>query len=369
MYPLEVAISPDLETSADRTVMWARPRPVAPARRDRSTCVLRTIGPPVPAGLRGPVVDGRYRLVAPLKRGGMGELYAAEHLGTGRRVAVKLLRAPWCHDIVARQRLRREAQAGARVDHPHVVDTLDFGVTPEGLCYLVMELLYGEDLYTTLQRERRMPVARATGMMRQICAALAAAHAAGIVHRDLKPANCFRVGFRGVEDFLKIVDFGLAHDTVSKEAGEGPLTAAGTVLGTSYYMPPEQVTGGPVDHRVDIHACGVLFYQMVTGRPPFRGPTAAETFRQILTDDPPSARDACPELSPAFDLLIRTALAKRRESRFQSVDEFAVAVAALPDLRRGSARPINRGLRCWAGVCRTAVLPATAVLAAMAAVR
>lgn len=304
---------------------------------------------PVPT-LVDTVLDGRYRLVRQLKAGGMGEIYAAEHVDTHRRVAVKVLRDPCGLDHVTRERFRLEARATSRIVHPHVVEMVDYGVTEAGVCYLVMELLYGEDLQATLRRELRLPLRRAAKIMVQICKALAAAHEQGIVHRDLKPGNCFRIGFRGVEDFIKVIDFGIAKKLHNLHDSDGdPLTAAGTVLGTIFYMPPEQATGGAIDHRVDIYAAGAVFYQLVTGHLPFRGRSPDETFRQILLNDPKPARELAPELDlpPAFDALIRKTLAKRPESRFGSADELAAAVAnlgGLDDARRASASTIAQQL-------------------------
>lgn len=361
------------ECATDRTVLWARPPDVAMGRDrdDRPTCCFTRAPRPRPAGLWGELLDGRYRLVTLLKRGGMGELYAAEHVTTGRRVAVKVLREAWYRDPIIRERLRREAAASARVAHPHIVETLDFGVTPEGLCYLVMELLYGEDLQATLRRQQRLSLARASAIMLQICGALAAVHAAGIVHRDVKPANCFRVGFKGVDDFMKLVDFGLARRVPPPGCEDSPLTAVGSVLGTSFYMSPEQVSGEVADHRADIYAAGVLLYQLVTGRPPFRGKGAAEIFRQILADPPPSARSCVPGLPPAFDELIHRAMAKHPDARFQAMDELIAAIATLPVIPVEIARtaPAISMPRPRFGRWLSAALPVAALLAALAAAR
>jgi serine/threonine protein kinase len=304
----------------------------------------------VPPTLVATVLDGRYRLVRQLKAGGMGEIYAAEHVDTHRRVAVKVLRDPCGLDHVSRERFRLEARATSRIVHPHVVEMIDYGVTEAGICYLVMELLYGEDLQATIRRELRLPLRRSAKILVQICKALGAAHALGIVHRDLKPGNCFRIGFKGIEDYIKLIDFGIAkrlHD--QHDSGGDPLTVAGTVLGTIFYMPPEQATGGAIDHRVDVYAAGAVFYQLVTGQVPFKGRSPDETFRKILIEEPRLARDIAPELDlpPAFDTLIRKALAKRPEARFASTDELAAAIAALgglDDARRASASMIAQQL-------------------------
>lgn len=317
----------------ERTHLW--PRPIAdPGPVDR-----------VPARPLGSILDDRYRLVTLLKRGGMAEIYAAEHVVTRRRVAVKLLRPRWRHHAEMGQRFRREARAIARVSHPNIIEIQDFGFDCEGSSYLVMELLHGEDLQATLRREGRLDLGRAVDIVQQICAALTAVHDAGLVHRDLKPANCFRTGVGGVADFIKLLDFGIVHQQVHRD-DEPLLTGAGAVLGTLYYMSPEQSAGGAIDHRVDVYATGVLLYQLITGALPFRGDTHHETMRQIQADDMPALRTVVPGLiaPAALETVLRTALAKRPESRFQSMAGLAAALAELrvpeprtpPHPRRGS---------------------------------
>lgn len=285
----------------------------------------------------GTLIDDRYRLVRLLRKGGMGEIYAGEHIHTHRRVAIKVLREPWSRDPVTRERFKREAQATSQIVHDHIVEMLDFGVTSDGACYLVMELLYGEDLQATLLREGRLPLRRAAAIVLQICSALAEAHRHGIIHRDLKPGNCFRTGFRGVQDFIKLVDFGIAkrlpraaedkHDSQENVA----LTIEGTILGTIFYMAPEQSTGGPIDHRIDVYAAGVVLFQLVTGKLPFRGNTSNDTYRMILSAEVPSARKMAPEaeLPAGIDELFRKALHKNPDKRFASMDELADAVATV----------------------------------------
>lgn len=333
---------------ADQTRLWSRHG--------------AAVGPvdPAPARVPGAVLDDRYRLVALLKRGGMAEIYAAEHVVTRRRSAVKLLRPCWHHDAEMGLRFRREAQAIARVTHPNIVEVLDFGVDSDGFGYLVMELLYGEDLQATLRREGRLSLARATDIVFQLCAALTAAHAAGLVHRDLKPANCFRAGFRDVEDYIKLVDFGIAHQRPPTAGdAEAPLTRAGMVLGTVYYMPPEQAAGDAIDHRVDVYATGVLLYQLITGALPFRGDTPAETMRRIHADDMPALRTAAPDLvaPAALEAILRTALAKRPESRFQSMAELAAALAGLRAVDFRDRPPVRRATSpAWLMVAAPLVL-------------
>jgi len=296
------------------------------------------------------VLDGRYRLVRQLKAGGMGEIFAAQHVDTQRRVAVKILRDPVGLDQVWRERFRLEARATSRIVHPHIVEMIDYGVTDSGTCYLVMELLYGEDLQATIGREVRLPLRRAAKILVQICKALAAAKKERVSYSEREYITFVAVSLKKKEDFIKVIDFGIAKKLTNPHDSDGdPLTAAGTVLGTIFYMPPEQATGGAVDHRVDIYAAGAVFYQLVTGHLPFKGRSPDETFRKILLDDPAPAHELVPELDlpPAFDSVIRKALAKRPESRFSTTDELAAAIAALGgqgDARRASASMIGQQL-------------------------
>ena len=285
-------LQPKFSDPAARTLLWVRPPAVAAA--------------PCGPGL----IDDRYRTVALMKRGGMAEVYAAEHVVTRRRVAIKRLRSCWSRDSDMCRRFHREAQVLARIDHPNVVEVVDFGVDHDGFGYLVMELLYGEDLQATLRREGRLSLVRTTEILLQICGALGAAHTAG-VHRDLKPVNCFRVGFRKVDDFIKLVDFGLGRRLGPCDHDNDPISRVGSVLGTVYYMAPEQAAGGAVDHRVDVYAAGVLLYQLVTGKLPFRGNGLEETMRQIHSADIPAIRDVAPDLDvpAALEAILHTAIA------------------------------------------------------------
>jgi serine/threonine protein kinase/tetratricopeptide (TPR) repeat protein len=212
----------------------------------------------------GRVIDSRYRVIRKIGEGGMGTVYAGEHVEIGKGVAIKVLHPAYSTQQDLVERFRREARAASRIGHPHIVDVTDFGSTEDGCAYFVMEHLDGIDLADVLSHERRLDCARACGIAIQICRALAAAHAAGVIHRDLKPENIFLVARDGQADFVKVLDFGIARSMGRARR----LTNPGVAMGTPEYMAPEQAEGGAVDHRSDIYSVGALIYEMASGSPP-----------------------------------------------------------------------------------------------------
>jgi serine/threonine protein kinase len=217
----------------------------------------------------GALVSDRLRLERLLGEGGMGCVWIAQHLTLGTRVAVKFVSAELAasHPEIA-ARFSREAAAAAKITSPHVVRTLDFGATPQGTPYLVMELLEGESLAERLEREQRVPPAEAATIVSHVANALSEAHRLGVVHRDIKPGNIFltRAG-RAV--FAKVLDFGIARDVA---ATTGAATQTGALLGTPQYMSPEQLMSAKgVDSRADLWALAVTAYEMLVGTPPFVG--------------------------------------------------------------------------------------------------
>jgi predicted ATPase/tRNA A-37 threonylcarbamoyl transferase component Bud32 len=287
------------------------------------------------APLVGTVVDGKYRVEAFVGQGGMGTVYRARHLQLGRAVALKFIRG----DVVAGEaqlrRFEREAQTVARLRHPHIVTIHDFGVTGEGGAYLVMELLEGRSLRQELRRLGTVPPPRAAALMRQVCWAVQAAHEAGIVHRDLKPDNIVLEPGPDGEDWVKVLDFGLAKLLTQTPSGES-LTVEGVILGTPAYMSPEQCTGDAVDNRSDVYALGCVLYEMVAGRTPFVDAAGVKLLFKHASEPPPPPSTFAHGLPAALDRVILTALAKRPHDRYQTAAELAreavVAVAhAEPD--------------------------------------
>ena len=299
--------------------------------------------------LVGTVLADRYRLIKLIGEGGMGSVYQAEHITIGRKLAIKVLAPEYCDspDVVAR--FLQEARTASMLHHEHIVDITDFGYTKQGLAFLTMEYLEGEDLATLLAREGRQPWTRVRRMMLQICRALDAAHEKGIVHRDMKPDNCFRIKRGGNHDFIKILDFGIAKVIVD---GQNPTradkpkmaTEAGTLLGTPEYMAPEIARDQKADARVDVYSLGVVMYELLTGSVPFKGQTFMATVAMQMVDEPQPPRKRAPEadIPEAIEQVVLRALKKDPADRFQSVREFADAIIdADRTLRYTSQAPLE----------------------------
>lgn len=270
----------------------------------------------------GAVLGGSYEVIRMVGEGGMGRVYEARHQRlTSKRFAVKML-----HPDLARQpevvtRFQREAEASSVLSHPNVVDVFDVSSSADGRPFIVAELLQGEEFGNHLERVRKMPAHAAAHVVRQVCAALGAAHAAGIVHRDVKPENVF---LTGDDAHVKVLDFGISKVGDNKDG----LTKTGTVMGTPDYMAPEQARGDKVDARADIYAVGAILYRALTGRKPFEGlddPMA--TLTAVLTQEPPRPSEINPEVPLSLELVIQKAMAKNPAERFQSMAELDLALA------------------------------------------
>ncbi|MCA9693728.1 MAG: serine/threonine-protein kinase [Nannocystaceae bacterium] len=286
-----------------------------------------------PEDLTGTTVGGRYKLMRLLDRGGMGYIYYAKHTAIDKRLAIKVLSLKCARSENHRTRLLREARACSQIAHENVVDILDFGQTPNGSVFIAMELLQGETLAAMIDRESPIGWARAKPIILQVCRALHAAHSKGILHRDVKPDNCWRTKRGANKDFVKVYDFGLAKLLQDDSfAGTKPITSAGTIFGTPEYMSPEQARGEPTDHRSDLYSAAIILYELLTGTVPF----VAENFIDVLamqaTDLPRSPRKLAPEgaVSKQLEAVILKGLAKDPKDRFQSMQEFATALAELP---------------------------------------
>jgi len=214
--------------------------------------------------LTGVVLGGTYRMLRMLGEGAMGRVYEAQHTRIeGKRFAVKVLHPEFVDHQELRVRFHREAEAAALIDHPNAVGVYDVGETEDGRPYIVSELLAGEDLIELLQRVGTMSVASAIRVARQVAKALAAAHARGVIHRDVKPDNVFLTGDKA-QPVAKVLDFGISR---LEQSGK-QLTKLGTVMGTPWYMTPEQGRGQRVDHRADIYGLGAILYRALTGVAP-----------------------------------------------------------------------------------------------------
>jgi eukaryotic-like serine/threonine-protein kinase len=263
------------------------------------------------------LLDGRYRLSELIARGGMGEVWAAQDLVLQRTVAVKVLRTAFIDNQTFQARFRAEARNAARLNYPGIAQVFDYGEGP-GLAYLVMELVPGESLSALLKRVGRLPVERALAFVAQAAAALQQAHDAGVVHRDVKPGNLLVTP----DDRVKITDFGIARATDDATR----LTAAGQVVGTAYYLSPEQARGRKVGPASDVYALGVVAYECLAGRRPFDGDNPTMVALAQVRDEPPPLPADVPE--PVRALVARM-LAKEPASRPGNAGEVALVAAAL----------------------------------------
>lgn len=271
--------------------------------------------------LVGHVIDGKYELVAKLGEGGMSVVYRARRSHIGDDVAVKILLGKFVKDDAALARFRREARAAAMLRHPNVITIHDFGETDDehAPAYIVMEFVRGTPLRDLLKSETRFAVERAVRLMRGICAGVSAAHRQGVVHRDLKPDNILVVAPE--DDFelesVRVVDFGLAK--LLADAGAGP---AGTVVGTPYYMSPEQGMGELLDTRSDVYSLGAMFYEMLAGTRPFDGDTVSGVINRHLYEPPPPL-PASLEIPRRISTAIMQALSKDPDERPQTAGDLA----------------------------------------------
>jgi eukaryotic-like serine/threonine-protein kinase len=284
----------------------------------------------------GKVVGERYRLLGRIGEGGMGAVYRAEHTLMKKTVAIKLLHGELGQVDEAVRRFEREAQSSSRLNHPNIVAVTDFGRAATGEFFLVMEYVPGHSLADAIQLARRLPVARALLIVRQMLQALAHAHAQGVVHRDLKPANVMLTrgqpgSTAASEDVVKILDFGIAKMSQDLAEGERPLTQAAMVFGTPSYMSPEQATAQEVDARADLYACGVMLYELLTGRKPFVAQDIAKILAMQVTAKVPSFAEVAPDLRlpAALEAAVLKALEKDRSKRFQTAGEFLAALESL----------------------------------------
>jgi serine/threonine-protein kinase len=272
------------------------------------------------------VVGGKYRITKRLGGGAFADVYEAVHGQIGQRFAIKIMRRDYSVIPELVQRFITEARAASAAGHPGIVQIFDIGELETGEPYLVMEFLHGEDLAEILKRQRRLRPVHAIGLCMHLLDALEAAHAAGVIHRDLKPENVMLVRGPGGEPWAKLVDFGIA-----RMLQEGPnaarLTAQGTLLGTPYYVAPEQARGSDtVDARADVYATGAMLYEMVTGKVPYPGTSVADILCKVLSEPFPSARAVNPELPVSLEAVINRACARDRDQRYGSAAEFAAAL-------------------------------------------
>ncbi|MGA2050827.1 MAG: serine/threonine-protein kinase [Terracidiphilus sp.] len=255
-----------------------------------------------------------YRLDATVARSGMATLFKATDLRDGRTVAIKVPHTEMEADPILVERFRREQEIGQELDHPGVVKTYD-GEERSRL-YMVIEWVDGQLLRTILNKERRLPIERATNIALQICDALDTMHKHGVVHRDLKPENIMVDD----QDRIKLIDFGIA---MKEDARRITFVDMSATLGTPDYISPEQVKGQRGDQRSDIYSLGVMFYEMLTGEPPYTGPNPLAVMNARVLQDPEPARGQRPEISPELNEILKRALEREPRNRYQTASEMA----------------------------------------------
>jgi tRNA A-37 threonylcarbamoyl transferase component Bud32 len=282
-------------------------------------------------GSKGTIISGRYELIRLIGEGGMGKVYEARHVQIGRKVALKILHKDFITDREVLERFHREASIAGNLGHANIIEVMDYGITAEGLPFIVMELLEGKSLAELLKEEGSLDVARAMEIMKQVLFALGEAHKNKIIHRDLKPENIFLADVRGRGEEIKILDFGISK--VMKEVPAERLTRTGAIMGTPYYMSPEQVKGHQVDHRTDIYSCGIILFEMLTGQVPFVGNSYNEVIIKISTESVPDPKLFNPKLPGYIIRVMLKAMDKNPEGRFQNADEFLEALLNIDGIK------------------------------------
>jgi serine/threonine-protein kinase len=274
----------------------------------------------------GDIVDHKYRIVRLLGEGGMGAVYEGENTRIHRRVAIKVLHSSVAGSADAVQRFEREAQAAGRIGSEHIVEVLDLGHLPDGDRYMVMEFLDGQSLSQRIESRGRLSAQVIAPIIVQLLEGLRAAHDAGIIHRDLKPDNVFLLANRSSQrDFVKILDFGISK--FNTLGGEFSMTRTGAVMGTPYYMSPEQAKGNrDVDLRADLYAVGVILYEALAGEVPFSAETFNELLFKIVLESPAPLVDKVPDIDPTFAAIVDKAMARDPAQRYQTAEEMKAAI-------------------------------------------
>jgi serine/threonine protein kinase len=276
--------------------------------------------------LVGGVFDRRFRIEAKIAAGGFGAIYRATHIKSGHQFALKVLHPNLTGDPGVVARFRREGAALTRLRDPHTITAYELGEADDGMLYIVMELLRGESLYERFRVRGRLPWQRVVAIARAVCSSLAEAHALGIIHRDLKPTNIHLEPRGNDQDFVKVLDFGIAKILQDSEIDSSELTQAGQMIGTLDYMSPEQMVGGECTATSDIYSLGVVMYEMIAGTKPFdHANSPAAALAAVLTTTPPrlSTRSM---VTPELDRIVMRCLERQHTDRFQSAIELATAL-------------------------------------------
>ena len=280
------------------------------------------------------VLDGRYRIVAPLSEGAMGAVYRAQRVGLGRDVAIKMMRTALPGSLAARERFERESKLMAKLVHPNTVSVIDFGVHEERP-YLVMELVDGVSLHDLIAREGKLAVRRAANIACQLLAGIAHAHEQDIIHRDIKPANIMVSTKEAIGDHVQVLDFGLARLLESSS-----LLTDGFTVGTPSYMAPEQCRGAAIDARVDLYACGAVLFEMIAGHKPFVAEDGLEVVKMQIHEPPPALASVLGSDPGPIERVIARALAKDPADRYPSAVAMADAIAVAVPNARAASQPV-----------------------------
>ncbi|MBI2893074.1 MAG: serine/threonine protein kinase [Deltaproteobacteria bacterium] len=310
-----------------------------------------------PDPLVGRVLGGLYRVLEPIGRGGMGVVYAVEHVHLGKKFALKVLSRTVARNASAIDRLRQEAIAASRIEHENIVDIVSFDTTPQGDVFIVMEYLRGESLARVLERGP-LPLARAIEIGVQIARALQAAHDKDIIHRDVKPENVF-ICQRGSDAIIKVLDFGISK-VKDAETERVRMTKTGELVGTPLYMSPEQARGETkLDARTDVYALGVILFEMLTGKTPFTGENYFQLLWKHSNETAPTLGSSRSGLAapPALEAAVARALAKDPAERFSSMQELEDRLTSIAAQAGLTIPTVRQSLSPTPGVAQAARRP------------
>ena len=278
--------------------------------------------------LVGRLIDYKYQLHECIAKGGTGSVYRGTHLQLNMPIAIKILHPETANDFTSVERYRREAYAAMQIRHPNAIAVMDFGVTPDGLVYVVMEFLLGKTLRQKIKENRYPSLLEVNEIMLQICAAVSVAHKHKIIHRDLKPENIF-VNRTGDQEVIKVLDFGIAKfKDIAAEEHALQLTRQGVVIGTPYYMSPEQCYGKEVDARSDIYSLGIMLYELLAGRLPFLGQSHTAIAVKQAHEMPRPIYEIRPNIPSVLNAVVMRALEKSPNSRTASIEVFVQELTA-----------------------------------------
>src|SRR5262245_28186771 len=282
-------------------------------------------------------MPAKYRITGRLGAGGMCDVYDAEHVLMGKRVAIKVLRPQFAADPNTSRRFEQEARAASRIHHPNAINVMDVGITEDGSPFIVMEFVDGKTLDNLIRSEGRLEPERAGNILRQAAGALEAAHSAGIIHRDIKPQNIIVSCVDGL-DWVKVVDFGVSK-ALEDSGRSGSVTAANFIIGTPRYMSPEQCENAPIDARSDVYSLGVVLYEMLAGVPPFEDDSVTRLLVRHSSEAPRAVRAWQPDVAPEVESVVMRALEKDPARRPRGAAE----LSELFDRAIGLARRTDEG--------------------------